>query len=245
MKIKIKRYNTEYAPNTIVMEYTIEDKEQTLLNALTYIKTNIDNTLTFASGCRSEVCGSCSVRVNGKEVLACKYKVQDGDLIEHIKLSPIKDLVVDKSCIKDSIKKSKGFLEAFENNTITQHEIESYEVQSNCILCASCYSVCPVFVVNSDFIGPFALTKVFKYNSDSREANKKDKIDIIQKNGIWDCTLCGECAFVCPQKIQPNMDIMMLRNISFGYGYADPKFSQQPLSFGGFDPLGGFNPNGF
>ena len=57
----------------------------------------------------------------------------------------------------------------------------------------------------------------------------KSKIDLIQQNGIWDCTLCGECTAVCPQNIDPKMDIMNLRSKSAKYGYMDPNFG----SFGG------------
>ena len=66
MKIKIQR-------ETLV-EYEVDLEDITLLSALNEIKTNQDSTLTYASGCRSSVCGSCSMRVNGREVLACGYK---------------------------------------------------------------------------------------------------------------------------------------------------------------------------
>jgi fumarate reductase iron-sulfur subunit len=244
MILKIKRYNPEFEPPEIVMEYKVEDKEQTLLTALTYIKTTLDNTLTFSSGCRSEVCGSCSVKVNGKEKLACKYKIQDGDLVEPLNLPTIRDLVVDYTKSMNSIVVSKAYLDEYKTSTIDEKEAHSYELQSDCILCSSCYSVCPVFPVNSEFLGPFSLTKVYKFSLDSRENRQKEKIDTIQQNGIWDCTMCGECAFVCPQGIQPNMDIMMLRNKSTAYGYQDPKLAQM-ASFGSDMSNFGFNPNGF
>jgi fumarate reductase iron-sulfur subunit len=252
MILKVKRYHPEYEPQYMVMEYKVEDKEQTLLEALTYIKTKLDATLTFASGCRSEVCGSCSMRVNQKEVLACKYKIKDNDLVEHINLEPIRDLVVEYDKSLATLAKTKAFLSSSNKKDISEDEAKGYELQSDCILCNSCYSACPVFVTDKDFFGPFSLTKVYRYLSDSRESNRIEKIESIQQHGIWDCTLCGECAFVCPQGIQPNMDIMMLRNISSTNGFSDPKFAMQSTSFGGmdmsnmgFEPNGGFNPNGF
>ena len=63
--------------------------ERTLLEVLKEIKTKQDKSLAFSSGCRSSVCGSCSMRVNGKEVLACSYKLQDGDRVEPLKNVPI------------------------------------------------------------------------------------------------------------------------------------------------------------
>jgi len=88
MKIKIKREFFEE------FEYTKENA--TLLEVLEFIKEDLDNSLSFSSGCRSGICGSCAIRVNGKETLACGHKVQDSDTIEPLKhLKIIRDLVVD------------------------------------------------------------------------------------------------------------------------------------------------------
>jgi len=119
--------------------------------------------------------------------------------------------------------------------SIAQEEIT--QTQTDCILCSSCYSACPVYAVNPDFIGPFALTRAFRYINDPREDNKKSTIDNIQSNGVWDCTLCGECTTVCPQGIDPKMDITYLRGTSVEFGYSDPNFAL--MSFG-FDPNAGF-----
>ena len=59
MKIKIQREN--------IVEYEVESKQRTLLEILNEIKTKQDPSLTYSSGCRSSVCGSCSMRVNSKE----------------------------------------------------------------------------------------------------------------------------------------------------------------------------------
>jgi fumarate reductase iron-sulfur subunit len=96
--------------------------------------------------------------------------------------------------------------------------------------------------VNKNFKGPFALTKVFRYLKDKKELNQKSKIDIIQKDGIWDCTLCGNCDMVCPQNIQIKNNIVQLRNLSAQFGYNNPNF----VNFNsGFDTNFGFNPNSF
>jgi len=63
------------------------------------------------------------------------------------------------------------------------------DIQSNCILCHSCFSSCPVYEVNPDFLGPFALTRAFRYINDKKESDVKEHIDSIQTNGVWDCTL--------------------------------------------------------
>lgn len=232
MKIKIQR-------ETLV-EYEIGLEDITLLAALNEIKTNQDSTLTYASGCRSSVCGSCSMRVNGGEVLACGYKVQDGDLIEPLKNVPlIRDLVVDMDKALEFNNKAKAWLSSITNTVeVTQEHEKINEIQSDCILCGSCYSACPVYAVNGEFLGPFSLTRVWKYVSDVREDDSKDKIDTIQTNGVWDCTLCNECTIVCPQDISSKSDIEKLRSKSAMAGYSDPSFDS---GFGDFSSGFGFD----
>ena len=225
MKITVKR-EEEF------VEYKVQTEEITLLELLKEIKTTQDNTLTFSSGCRSSVCGSCSMRVNDREVLACTYKVQDGDRVEPLRNVPIiRDLVVDMDRSYSFNAKAKAWQKTIsEGVEVTQEDEKVNEVQSDCILCGSCYSACPVYAVNEEFLGPFALTRVWRYASDKREEDDKSKIDTIQTNGVWDCTLCNECTIVCPQGISSKSDIEKLRSKSAMAGYSDPSFAN---SFGG------------
>lgn len=238
MQINILRSHTN---DTQV--YSLPDEESTLLNALVNIKATQDATLTFTAGCRASACGTCAVRVNGKEELACAYKVQEGDVIEPLNYHPVlRDLKVDKNKAKETLSKSTAWMQNFINASLTHADENFSEVQTDCILCNSCYSACPVYAVNEDFLGPFALTRAYRYSTDKREENAKSIIDNLQNNGVWDCTLCGECTLACPKGIDPKMDITMLRSLSVQAGHSDPSFSTQ--SFGtpdfGFDPNAGF-----
>lgn len=224
-------------------DYLLPDEEITLLHALTYIKSTQDATLTFTAGCRASVCGTCAVRVNGKEVLSCAYKVQDGDVVEPLNYHPVlRDLKVDKNKAKETLINSTAWLQASTQAALTHKDEKHTETQTDCILCDSCYSACPVYAVNSDFLGPFALTRAYRYSTDKRENDAKSIIDKVQSNGVWDCTLCGECTIACPKGIDPKMDITMLRGESVSHGYTDQSFANQ--SFGtpdfGFDPNAGF-----
>ncbi len=231
MKITIKRYMSEPEVKEALVDYHVDLEDATLLEILTNIKTRQDATLTFASGCRSSICGSCAMRVNGTEVLACTYKPKEGDTIEPLRNMPvIRDLVVDA----EKAQKFNGISRAWSsensaNIAVTPQNEKNNELQSDCILCGSCYSACPVYAVNENFIGPFALTRSWRYVTDVREQNVQEKIEAIQSNGIWDCTLCNECVPVCPQGIAPKQDIMMLRSKSGMMGFMDPNIG------GGFD----------
>ena len=230
MELHIKRTNQEEP-----VSYCVELEGVTLLTLLNHIKTKIDPTLTYSHGCRSGVCGSCAVRVNGREQLMCEYKPRDGDHVEPIRnVRVIRDLVVDSSPIGRFNRVANGWSEGSREGGVSEDDARRIETQSDCILCTSCYSACPVYAVNPDFIGPFALTRVWRYVNDVREEKSDMKIAAIQTNGIWDCTLCGECVSVCPQNIASAQDIRMLRNKSGMMGYSDPNMNfNGGFGFGG------------
>jgi len=231
MKITIQRYDPMREPQHATIGYEIPEG-LTLLQSLQHIKATIDPTLSFKAGCRSGICGVCAMRVNDREELACSYKPKDGDVVSALQYHEVlRDLVVDKRKAKETLKRSTAWLRQNTNATISIEEEKKTELQSDCILCDSCYSACPVFAVNPDFLGPFALTRAYRYTADPREGDIKSTIDTIQTNGVWDCTLCGECTAVCPQGIDPKMDITMLRGTSSQFGYMDPNFSAMNFGF--------------
>ena len=244
MIINIKRFNKEKSPQESIDTFEVENTN--LLKALIEIKTKKDNSLTFRCGCKSGVCGSCAIRVNGVEKLACKTYISQNDLIEALKNSNIlKDLVVNVSHETLLIEKTKSYISKIEEFNISQKDIKNIDLQSNCILCNSCYSSCPVYDVNKEFLGPFALTRALRYVNDKKNAHSLDIVDSIQSNGIWDCTLCSACTLVCPQGIDPKADIMQLQNISVQNGYSNPYTQTMDFGMDFNDDFSGFNPNGF
>lgn len=242
MKIKINRYNQELIEKNSIDEFEVSNTN--LLKALIEIKQYNDSTLTFRCGCKSGICGSCAVKVNGIEKLACRTKINQNDLIEPLSnINIIKDLVIDVSHETFLLDKVKSYIDINSNKEINQEDIEKIDLQSNCILCNSCYSSCPIYSINKDFIGPFALTRALRYVDDKKLKDKKEILNNIQTNGIWDCTLCGACSLVCPQSIDPKADILKLQNISFQEGFSNPNLNNFDMNFDyEFD---GFNPNGF
>ena len=207
--------------------YEIPTNVKTLMHAFEYIEEVIDPTFEYDLGCRSGVCGSCTVRVDAKEVLACQTPLKQSQSVEPLLYS----VVVEGLRVKRNYDKLiSSRIISFSEEKVTQTDVQKIEVQSDCILCNACYSACPVLEVNSEFLGPFALTRVLRYADDRKEKDVKSHIDAVQKNGVWDCTLCAECALVCPQGINSKLDIMQLRNKSVQHGYNDPNF--QTMSFG-------------
>ena len=199
--------------------YEIQEVD-TVLQALEEVE-QIDPTLEYESGCKSGVCGCCSVRVDGRASLACQKRYEDGMEIAPLDASKeVQDLRVEKG-----FDKLEGIhLSSYSDAKVVASDVAKISLQTDCILCSCCYSACPVLQTNPAFLGPYALTKVLRYVDDIKENDKQGFIDRVQKDGVWDCTLCGECTLVCPQGIDSKVDIMQLRNKSIQSGYSDPNF---------------------
>ena len=73
-----------------------------------------------------------------------------------------------------------------------------------CINCLLCYSACPIYPLEPEFIGPAAIALAQRYNMDSRDDGAEERMGILsQDDGIWGCTFVGECSEVCPKNVDP------------------------------------------
>ncbi len=224
MTIYIKRDN--------LREYEIPLENPTLLQALKYIKSELDRTLSYNSSCGSSVCGSCAVRVDSKERLACAHRLVGGEVIEPLRNTKvIRDLVVDSHYpLSFNQKVQTWLIPQSDKIELTQESEAATKLQSNCILCMACFSACPVYEVNHNFIAPFTFTRALRYLKDARCKDEIPILSLLQTDGIYECTLCGECSAACPQDISSKDDVVALRNLSAMSGFVDPNFLS---SFGG------------
>ena len=91
------------------------------LDALMFIKSDIDPTLTFRRSCREGICGSCSMNVNGTNTLACLKPIKDKEIniypLPHMRV--LKDLVPDLS---DFYKQYKSIQPWLKNSTKSSKE---------------------------------------------------------------------------------------------------------------------------
>ena len=86
----------------------------------------------------------------------------------------------------------------------TPEQLAEYEQYSMCINCMLCYSACPIYALEPDFIGPAAIAIAQRYNLDSRDEGSEERMDVLsQHKGIWCCTFVGECSVVCPKNVDP------------------------------------------
>src|SRR5690606_13019532 len=86
-------------PRTDIYYVDMDDCGPMVLDALIYIKNNIDPTLTFRRSCREGICGSCAMNIDGANTLACTKGCDEigGD----IKIYPLPHMPVVKDLIPD------------------------------------------------------------------------------------------------------------------------------------------------
>jgi succinate dehydrogenase / fumarate reductase iron-sulfur subunit len=194
----------------------------TILAVLLRIRDEIDGTLSFRSSCRSAVCGSCAMVINGKIDLACRTQVasfgSNTIILEPLpNFEIIKDLVVDMTPFWNMYEKVKPYLirkSPDPEKEIQQSEEERKRIDQfvNCILCASCYGACPVLARDPEYIGPAALAKLERFALDSRDERAAAELEEINNDkGVWGCDMVLRCIDACPKDVRPTDSIVGLR----------------------------------
>lgn len=222
--LKIVRYTPGKHQKPLVQTYTIQAKPRwSILDCLNEIKWHHDGTLAFRRSCKSGICGSCAMNINGRNRLACETRIEDcKKKIITIKPLPffeiIKDLVVDLDPFFNGIESIKPYLipegEAPENKERYQSKEEREQLDGlyECIYCGSCMSSCPSFWNNEKFLGPAALIKAQRYAADSRDTGKNKRYTIIDnENGVWRCHTNFNCVGACPKSLNPTRAIQELK----------------------------------
>jgi succinate dehydrogenase / fumarate reductase iron-sulfur subunit len=213
-RVRILRYNPESDNKPYWKTYTLEvEDDATILDILNEIHWRVDGTLAYRRSCRSAICGSCAMKVNGQNVLACETPTQrfKGD---KLKIEPlpgfkiIKDLVVDFDQFFSKLKRVKSYLildNALPDKEFIQtpEEFEEIRESATCILCGACTSSCPSLWANENYLGPAALLKAYRFIFDSRDNGKDERIGIVNdRNGIWRCHTIFNCMEACPKDIK-------------------------------------------
>jgi succinate dehydrogenase / fumarate reductase iron-sulfur subunit len=194
----------------------------TILMVLLRIRDEIDGTLSFRSSCRSAVCGSCAMVINGKIDLACRTQVaafgSNTIVLEPLpNFEIIKDLFVDLTPFWNMYEKVKPYLirkSPDPEKEIQQSEDERKRIDQyvNCILCACCYGACPVLARNPDYVGPAALAKLERFMLDSRDERPDDFLENVNNDkGVWGCDTILRCIDACPKDVRPTDSIVGLR----------------------------------
>jgi len=183
-------------------------KRMRVLDALISIAENEAPDLAFRWFCGSKMCGTCAVRMNGREVLACWEAVEPEMTIEPLRNLPVvRDLVVDRAPFDRKVEALEPWLErpapypGFPE-PLTHTTMKGASKALDCIGCMCCYSACPVIGLGdlTDFAGPAPLVQLGQTALDPR--NDPGKVArSLARTGIFNCVSCYKCEEVCPAAI--------------------------------------------
>jgi succinate dehydrogenase / fumarate reductase, iron-sulfur subunit len=223
--LKIRRFDPERdeAPHWERYEVPFEPSDR-VLDALHFVKWNIDGSLTFRRSCGHGVCGSDAMRINGTNKLACKILISElADPGDEISVEPIQGLPVNKDLLVDmepffaSYRAVQPWLinderEPERERRQTEAQRQRFDDTTKCILCAACTTACPVFWNDGDYFGPAAIVGAHRFIFDSRDTGAEDRLEILNdREGVWRCRTTFNCTEACPRGIQVTQAIQEVK----------------------------------
>ncbi len=169
--------------------------------------------VVWESNCLEEVCGACSMVINGKPRQACTALIDQ--LEQPIRLEPmrtfpvVRDLIVDRSRMFDALKRVKAWIPIDGTYDLgpgprmpeTERQMR-YEL-SKCMTCGVCLEACPNVNTRSNFMGPFVISQVRLFNSHPTGAmNKDERLEaLLGEGGLQECGNSQNCVQACPKGI--------------------------------------------
>ena len=196
-------------------------KDTTVLDALFQILETQDHSLAFRYSCRSAVCGSCAMFINGRYKLACSTLISEigrDVIIQPLPHMPvIRDLVVDLTTFFEKYKVIKPYVVPIkpppEKEWIQSPKQRSkIDDSTDCILCAACYSSCPSVWTGKKYLGPAAILQAYRFAADSRDGILRDRVEVLgSENGLWRCHTIFNCTEACPKSLNPARFIESLK----------------------------------
>ncbi|MFN8586522.1 MAG: succinate dehydrogenase iron-sulfur subunit [Candidatus Eisenbacteria bacterium] len=168
----------------------------------------------WESSCLEEVCGACTMLVNGKPRQSCTALVDnlpEGPItLEPLTKFPVvRDLQVDRKPMFEALKIVKAWIpidgtyDLGPGPKLSQAEQEVSYAFSRCMTCGCCMEVCPQYNTRSDFIGPAPLAQARLFNAHpTGRMNAHERLDAIMgRGGIVDCGNAQNCVEACPKEI--------------------------------------------
>ncbi len=220
VRLKVFRYK-QGRPKPWYDTFTVAvTPRTTVLEALQAIRRDQDPSLALRHSCHHASCGTCGMRINGQERLACLTNIAalgtDEIVVEPLANLPVvTDLVVDMAAFYEKygpmgmplIRRSE-FLPESE----VPEGVAFYTRLENCIECGLCVSACPVVGSDPLYLGPAALAAAWRVVEEPRDADPEAALAWADtEHGCWRCHVAMECSEVCPSAVNPGGAIMALR----------------------------------
>ena len=163
--------------------------------------------------CLEEVCGACSMLINGKVRQACSAlidRLEQPITLEPMRTFPVeKDLIVNRQRMFDALKTVKGWVAIDGTHAmgagprISPDEQQEAYRYSTCMTCGCCLEACPNVNDRSPFLGPQAMAQVRYFNLHPiGKMTERERLDaVVSREGIANCGNSQNCVRVCPKEI--------------------------------------------
>ena len=225
-EFRVYRWNPEDGQNPRVDTYFVDldDCGPMILDAIIWIKSKVDATLTFRRSCREGICGSCAMNIDGTNTLACTKGIDE--VRGAIKIYPLPHMLV----VKDLVPDLTGFyaqhasIQPWLQTTTPAPEKEWLQSPADrdklnglyeCILCACCSTSCPSYWWNGDrYLGPAVLLQAYRWLIDSRDEKTGERLDFVEDPfRLYRCHTIMNCAKACPKGLNPAKAISEIKTM--------------------------------
>lgn len=228
---KLYRYDPETGENPRLDSITIDLDEcgPMVLDALIYIKNDVDSTVTFRRSCREGICGSCAMNIDGSNTLACLKPIDE--VCGTVNITPlphmpvVKDLVPDLSLAYAQYESVEPWMKS-DTPAPTRERLQSPADADKlngedghgpaaCILCFCCSTSCPSYWWNGDkFLGPAVLLNAWRWITDSRDEAKGERLDQLEDPfKLYRCHTIMNCSSACPKGLNPAKSIAEIKKL--------------------------------
>ncbi len=220
------RITRQDSPTTrpYVQEFSVPVRpNMNIISALQYIAAHPNSTdgkavttPVWDSGCLEEVCGACTMVINGKTRQACSTLIEKvSPDLSPITLEPmtkfpiVRDLFVDRSRLFNDLKRVKAWVPIDGTYDLGPGPVMSQKLQearyplSRCISCGCCLEACPQYTPTNKFVGAAIISQARLFNDHPiGVALKEERLDVLmEEGGVADCGKAGNCVEVCPKQI--------------------------------------------
>ncbi len=227
----IYRWNPDETENPRMDHFTVDLSKcgTMVLDAIIYIKNEIDSTLTFRRSCREGICGSCAMNIDGTNTLACLKPIEE--VKGNVRITPlphmpvIKDLVPDQTHAIAQLNAIEPWMKT-ESPAPARERLQSPEDAdllngedghgpAGCILCFCCSTSCPSYWWNSDrFLGPATLIQAYRWLADSRDEATGERLDQLEDPfRLYRCHTIMNCTKTCPKGLNPAKSIAEIKKM--------------------------------
>lgn len=220
-----EEFHIPYKPNMNVISLLMEIQKRPV-NSLGQTTSPV----VWECNCLEEVCGACTMLVNGRARQACSALVDQ--LQQPIRLEPlttfpvVRDLIVDRTRMFEALKRVRAWIPIDGTHDLgpgprmaEKTRQWAYEI-SKCMTCGCCMEACPNVNAASAFIGPAPIVQVRLFNAHPTGAmNREERLDAIMgPGGITDCGNAQNCVEACPKEIPLTTHLAALNRDTTIYG---------------------------